>query len=345
VRQKLDHTGKIGIYPRLMKIENLLCKQPWGIRSLGIWGMGGIGKSTLAEAAFEQLSGDFEAACFIKDFDIAFQEKGAYGLLEEHLGKKLGLKNPVTREKLRHKRIMVVLDDVHKPVGATTFLGWFDLLGPRSLIIITSRDKQLLVQCRVKDIYEVQGLDEHEASPLFSRHVTYQNLVELVDYANGNPLALSIFGRELEGIKPPAMESAVGKLKRHLSIEIFDTFKKSYDALSDSEKEIFLVIVCFLRGDNVEYVIQLLAGCGFFPHVGIDVLVDKSLVFISDKRVKMHDLICNVGLKIIRDQIEETEMGYRFLDASNIQSLQEENEEPKAAPKQVLFVCHILIIL
>ena len=123
MRQKLDHTGKIGIYPRLMKIENLLCKQPWGIRSLGIWGMGGIGKSTLAEAAFEQLSGDFEAACFIKDFDIAFQEKGAYGLLEEHLGKKLGLKNPVTREKLRHKRIMVVLDDVHKPVGATTFLG------------------------------------------------------------------------------------------------------------------------------------------------------------------------------------------------------------------------------
>lgn len=335
VRQKLDLTGKIGIYSRLMKIENLLCKQPWGVRRLGIWGMGGIGKSTLAEAAFEQLSGDSEAACFIKDFDIAFQEKGAYGLLEEHLGKKLGLKNPVTREKLRHKRIMVVLDDVHNAVSATTFLGWFDLLGPRSLIIITSRDKQLLVQCRVKDIYEVKGLDKHEARQLFSRRESDKNIVKLVEYTNGNPLALITYRREL-GKTPSAMESAVQELKQHLSDDIFDTFKKSYDALSDSEKEIFLVIVCFLRGENVEYVMQLLAGCGFFPHVGIDALVDKSLVFKSENRVKMHDLIYDVGLKIIRDQREETEMGYRFLDASNIQTLQEENEiGENEDPKQV----------
>ncbi|EOA16009.1 hypothetical protein CARUB_v10004129mg, partial [Capsella rubella] len=345
VRQKLDLTSMIGIYPRLMEIENLLCKQPWSVHSLGIWGMGGIGKSTLAEEAFKQLSGDYEAACFIKDFDIAFQERGAYGLLEEHLGKKLGLKNPVTREKLRHKRIMVVLDDVHKPVGATTFLSWFDLLGPRSLIIITSRDKQLLVQCRVKDIYEVQGLDELEAQQLFSQRVIDEinspklveykkNLLKLVEYANGNPLALRIYCSELEGKKPPELDSAVLELKGHLSDKIFDAFKKSYDALSDSEKEIFLLIVCFLRGENVEYVMQLLSGCGFFPHVGIDALVDKGLVFLSDNRVKMHDLIYDVGLKIIRDQREETEMGYRFLDASNIQSIQEENEEPKDTPKQ-----------
>ncbi|KFK28601.1 hypothetical protein AALP_AA7G018700 [Arabis alpina] len=337
VRQKLDRTSKIGVYSRLKKIENLLCKQPWGIRSLGIWGMGGIGKTTLANAAFEQLlSGtDFEASCFIKDFDNAFQEKGVYGLLEEHLGKKLGLSGHVTRESLRDKRILLVLNDVDKLHGATTFLRSFGLLGSGSLIIITSRDKQLLVQCRVNEIYEVQGLNDDEALQLFSRcafgkEVTDQNLLrlsmDLVDYANGNPLALSIYGRELKGKAPSEMESAVRKIKQHLSDEIFDTFKRSYDALSDHEKEIFLVIVFSFRGEIVDNLMQFLSSCGFFPRVGIDVLADKGLVVILENRVQIHNLVYDVGLKIIKEQPEEIGMSYRFLEASNIQSLLEENE-------------------
>ncbi|KAL1195100.1 putative disease resistance protein [Cardamine amara subsp. amara] len=347
VRQKLDQTGKIGIYSRLMKIENLLCKQPWGIRSVGIWGMGGIGKTTLAEAAFEQLSaGDFEASCFIKDFDNAFQEKGVYGLLEENLGEKLLLRSPITREKLCNKRILLVLDDVHNPLSATKFLGWFELLGSGSMIIITSRDKQLIVQCRVNDIYKVQGLNEHEALQLFYRcalgkDVPHHNLPELyrnlVDYANGNPLALSVYGRELEGKNPSEMESAVRKLEQHFPDKIFHVLKRSYDALSERDKEIFLNIIFSFRGENVDNVKQFLSGCGFFPHVGIDVLVNKSLVTVSENRLQIHNLIHKVGLRIIKDQTEEIGNGYRLLDDFNIQSLVEEheieeNEDPKAPP-------------
>lgn len=96
-------------------------------------------------------------------------------------------------------------------------------------------------------------------------------------------------------------------------------------------------------------IMQFLAGCGFFPRVEIGVLVGKCLVTISENRVHVHSLIYKVGLKIIKDQTDEIGMRYRFLDASNIQSLLEDNEiredgEPEAISEPVLLVCHVLII-
>ncbi|KAH0853428.1 hypothetical protein HID58_093203 [Brassica napus] len=260
------------------------------------------------------------------DLEGAIGEKGVYGLLEKHLREKVGLSSQVTRlslliDTLRQKRILLVLDDVRKPLGATTFLSEFDWLGPGSLVIITSRDKQALVQCQVNDIYEVQGLNKHEALQLLSRcafakdvpdEILMELSMNLVDYAEGNPLALSIFGEELKGKTLSEMESVVGKLKRPLPVKIFNTLKISYDTLGDTEKEIFLEIVFSFRGVNIDDVMQFLEGCGYFPRVGIDVLMDKSLVTVSDNRVQMHNLIYDLGLQIIKDPTEETEMAYRF---------------------------------
>ncbi|KAL0714125.1 hypothetical protein Bca4012_021104 [Brassica carinata] len=87
VREKLNTTENIGIYSKLLRIENLIRKKPGGVRSLGLWGMAGTGKTTLAKTIFDQMSGDFEASCFIKDFHKEFHDKGLYSLLEEHFGK------------------------------------------------------------------------------------------------------------------------------------------------------------------------------------------------------------------------------------------------------------------
>ncbi|CAH2051493.1 unnamed protein product [Thlaspi arvense] len=72
---------------------------------------------------------------------------------------------------------------------------------------------------------------------------------------------------------------------------IMETFKKSYYKLNDNEKTMFLDIACFFSGENADYVMQLFEGCGFFPHVGIHVLVEKCLVTILENKIQMHNLI------------------------------------------------------
>ncbi|CDY35461.1 BnaC03g61990D [Brassica napus] len=344
VYEKLLPAEQIGISLRILEIEHLLCKQPWGIRRLGIWGMPGIGKTTLAKAVFDQISGGYEAFFFIKHFDKAFNEKGLHCLLEEHFGNILmelpRVCSSITRPSfpgdiLSKKRTLVVLDDVQNPLVAESFLGGFHWFGPGSLIIITSRDKQVFRHCQINHVYEVQSLNENEALQLFSHHAIGENLrekkfmklsMEVIDYASGNPLALSYYGKELKGKKLSEMRTTFLKLKLRTPYKIQDLFKRSYEALNDSEKNIFLDIACFFKGENVDYVMQLLEGCGFLPHIGIDVLVEKCLVTISENRVKMHRIIQDFGREIINGQVVQIERRRRLWEPWTIKFLLEDDK-------------------
>ncbi|XP_024010948.1 probable WRKY transcription factor 16 isoform X2 [Eutrema salsugineum] len=337
VNERLLHMGRIGIDSKVVDLENMINKQPLGIRCVGIWGMPGIGKTTLARAVFDQVSGGFDACCFIEDDDKATDENRLYRSLVEQLVKdQPGNSGTITklklrRDKLKNKRVLVVLDDVRNPVVVESFLEGFDWFGPESLVIITSRDKQVFRLCRINEIYEVQGLNEQEALKLFKLCASIEDmrepnlhklLMKLIKHANGNPLALSTYGRELTGKKrPPEMETALLELKERPPFKFVKAIKSSYCTLNDSEKNIFLDIACFFQGENVDYVMQLLEGCGFFPHVGIDVLVEKCLVTISESRVRMHNLIQDFGRKI---QIESRS---RLWEPHSIKYLLEDNED------------------
>ncbi|XP_013662912.2 probable disease resistance protein At4g19520 [Brassica napus] len=338
VREKLNTTENIGVYPKLLRIENLL--QPCGVCRIGLWGMAGIGKTTLAEAIFDQMSGGYEASCFIKDFNKKFHEKGLHSLLEEHFGKTLreefGVNSLITRpvllrNVLGQKRVLVVLDDVRKALDAELFLGGFNWFCPGSLIIITSRDKQVFSLCQVKQIYEVPGLNEDEAQQLFSRFafgkdIKHENLQKLlpkvIEYADGNPLALKYYGRKTRD-NPKEVENAFLTLEQSPPHEIYDAVKSTYDLLSSNEKNIFLDIVCLFRGESIDYVMHLLEGCGFFPRVGINVLVEKCLVSISQGKVVMHNLIQDIGRKIInrrkrRSRLWKPSSIKHFLEDKNV---------------------------
>ncbi|KAL1218394.1 Disease resistance protein RRS1B [Cardamine amara subsp. amara] len=353
VYEKLFYMERIGIYSKLLEIEKMVSKKPFGIRFLGIWGMPGIGKTTFAKAVFDQMSGEFDACCFIEDYDKSIHDKGLYHLLEEQfLEEKPGADHgtiiafSLLRNKLNNKRVLVVLDGVRNPLVAEPFLGGFDWFGPKSRIIITSRDKQVLRLCGFNQIYEVRGLNEKEALQLFLQRASIKDMEEkslheltmkVIKHANGHPLALNIYGRELKHKrKLSEMETTFLKLKRRPPFEIVDAFKSSYDTLSDSEKNIFLDIACFFNGENVDYVMQLLEGCGLFPHVGIDVLVGKSLVSVSENRVWMHNLIQDVGREIINEETVQIERRSRLWEPLIIKYLLEHkaNVEPKTTIKR-----------
>ena len=62
--------------------------QTSGVRVLGFYGMGGVGKSTLATAVFDRLSqsGKFYRSCFVPDIrDRVQQQDGAENLQQKML--------------------------------------------------------------------------------------------------------------------------------------------------------------------------------------------------------------------------------------------------------------------
>lgn len=71
------------------------------------------------------------------------------------------------------------------------------------------------------------------------------------------------------------------KLKDGLNGEIMEALKISYDGLDENEKNIFLDIACFFKGKCKCEVVQILDSCGFRSVIGLDVLIEKSLLTIS----------------------------------------------------------------
>ncbi|ESR55155.1 hypothetical protein CICLE_v10023434mg, partial [Citrus x clementina] len=80
-------------------------------------------------------------------------------------------------------------------------------------------------------------------------------------------------------------------------------FSEGYDGLDDKEKNIFLDVACFFQGEDVNLVMNFLNASGFYPEIGISVLVDKSLILISNNnKITMHDLKQEFGQEIIREE-------------------------------------------
>ena len=95
-------------------------------------------------------------------------------------------------------------------------------------------------------------------------------------------------------------EGELDKLKRIPNMEIQRVLQISYDYLNDNEKDIFLDIACFFLWEYNDYVTKIVDSCNFFPISGIKALINKSLITISDNKIKMHDLLQEMGREVVR---------------------------------------------
>ena len=125
----------------------------------------------------------------------------------------------------------------------------------------------------------------------------------VVKYSGGLPLALKVLGSFLYGKTTKEWESALKRLERESENEILDILKISFDGLRETEKKIFLDIACFYRGEDRDYVTKIIDYCDFDPVIGIRVLIDKSLIEISNgNRLRMHNLLQEMGQQIVKRQ-------------------------------------------
>ncbi|KAI9127086.1 hypothetical protein K1719_001645 [Acacia pycnantha] len=251
--------GLVGIDNHIQKIEELLHEA----RIVGIWGMGGIGKTTLARAVFHKLKEQFEASSFVGNVREQLtrigldelQKKCLEELLKDEDVKAYNLKSTFVKSRLHRKKILLIFDDVDNSIAIEDLIKVCDWFGKGSRIIITSRDMQVLKNTFASTTYHVPQLDSHQALHLFSLKAFKQNepsksYLELskwvVDYCGGNPLALIVLGCFLHGRGNEEWESARKKLNQTLHKDIFIVLKLSFDGLDDTQKNIFLDLAFFL---------------------------------------------------------------------------------------------------
>ncbi|KAL2576966.1 hypothetical protein AAZX31_16G114700 [Glycine max] len=292
---------------------------------IGIHGIGGIGKTTLAIAVYNLIACHFDGSCFLKDLrEKSNKQELQYLqiiLLWEILGEKeINLASveqgaSIIQHRLQRKKVLLILDDVDKHEQLQAIVGrpcWF---GPGSRVIITTRDKQLLASHGVKRTYEVKLLNESNALQLLTWKSfktekvdpSYkEDLNDVVIYASGLPLALEVIGSNLFGKSIEEWKSAIKQYKRIPSIQILEILKVSFDALEEEQKNVFLDIACCFNRYALTEVIDILrAHYGDCMKYHIGVLVEKSLIkkfswYGRLPRVTMHDLIEDMGKEIVR---------------------------------------------
>ncbi|KAK4718970.1 hypothetical protein R3W88_017308 [Solanum pinnatisectum] len=66
-------------------------------------------------------------------------------------------------------------------------------------------------------------------------------------------------------------------------------------------KDMFLHIACFFRGKQKNYVMKKLNKLGFISEMGINILTERSLLYVSEGTIEMHDWIVQMGRLVARD--------------------------------------------
>ena len=65
----------VGMDSHIENMVSLLCIGSDDVRMVGIWGMAGIGKTTIAEAVYQKICTQFEGCCFLSNVREKSQKK------------------------------------------------------------------------------------------------------------------------------------------------------------------------------------------------------------------------------------------------------------------------------
>ncbi|QHO24662.1 TMV resistance protein N [Arachis hypogaea] len=316
----------VGVESRVEEvIEMLKDQQQENPLLLGIWGMGGSGKTTISKAIYNKLFREFEGRCFLLNIrEVWDQDNGILYLQQQLLSyifrtTKIKVENiesgkSILEKRLGQKKILLVLDDVDKLEQLNSLAASREWFCPGSIIIITTRDEHLLRCLRIDKLYSMKELNDKESIELFSWHAfkepcpkeEFASLAnEVVSYCERLPLALEVIGSHLFNRKVYEWRSVLNKLKTIPNNDVQKKLKISFDGLSDDrDREIFLDVAFFFIGMDKNDVIDILNGCGHSAEIGTNVLMERCLITVDTKgKLGMHGLLRDMGREVIRESL------------------------------------------
>ncbi|KAG7589920.1 Toll/interleukin-1 receptor homology (TIR) domain [Arabidopsis suecica] len=371
IMQPVDFSDIVGMEAHMELLNSLLSMESEDeVRMIGIWGMGGIGKTTIARCLFDRFSRTFPARCFLENVSKIYRNHNLSYLREKFLSTTLGL----CEEKMKlsgvelgpqeimarfgHRKVFVVLDNVDdmKQVHALAKeCCWF---GPGSRIIITTRDKGLLKSCEVRTVYEVKCLDTGDALQLFNQLAfeggrppseIYEKLSIRASWlTQGLPAAIEAYGlffRRMTSLKE--WDDALCRFVEAPDKNVMEILKISYDGLEETDKNVFLHVACLFNGEPLRRATTLLDDGELQVCLGLKLLAEKSLIEITaGGYIKIHNLVDQTARAVVnKKSVQRSQRRSVLWDPYEIYKLLERNDMSEPTNCMALHMCDMVFPL
>ncbi|XP_077228770.1 disease resistance protein At4g27190-like [Tasmannia lanceolata] len=313
-------------------------------KKIGIWGMGGVGKTTVMKSLNNsaEITQLFEIVIWVtvsKDWSLRNVQNEIAKRLSLNLGSDESNDNMATRiyQKLERKKFILLLDDMWEKIELDNVGIPHINLENRSKIVLTTRRLQVCKSMDTDVEIKVDILSEEEAWKLFQNKVgdvvenpSIQSLAkDVIKECDGLPLSIIVVGGSLrKEDNVHVWKNALNELRSPTTCEIedmeeqvFKRLKFSFDRLNnDNTKNCFLYGALYPEDHEIpiDELIEYWRGEGFINGAGaydkghaiVKHLIDASLFESAETdSVKMHDVIRDLALRIT----SPTGEGCRFL--------------------------------
>ncbi|XP_077214021.1 putative disease resistance protein At4g27220 [Tasmannia lanceolata] len=307
-----------------------------GINIIGVYGMGGVGKTTLVEQVGKQAKDEKLCDEVVK---VTISQNQDLKKIQGELAEKLGLKFEENNEEVRadlllkrlkqEKKVLIILDDLWDRLDLTKVGIPYGSTQKGCQIIITTRrlDVCSMMNCQKK--IEVQGLPEQDSWNLFKEKAEVVETDELQSLARevakeckGLPLAIVTVARALKGKGSSIWANALEELKQSsarniegVEKEVYSRLELSYNYIESEEAKLCFLFCCVFPEDRnikVGLLMRYMMGERVFKGVNnfekawnriltlVEKLKDSCLLLDGDTKgcVKMHDVVRDVAILI-----------------------------------------------
>ncbi|KAG8492275.1 hypothetical protein CXB51_009939 [Gossypium anomalum] len=270
------------------------------INMIGLWGMGGAGKTTLVHEVGSLAQ---KLNLFDKVVITTVSQKPNFERIQDHIAGYIGfdIKNEKGRRSekelwLRLKnepRILIILDDIWESIDLKKKIGipiGDDHKGCK--VLLTTRGQQVCRAMGCQNVVQLDCLDDDEAWTLFEKKAGLNDLSDdsikilanqIVKKCRGLPIAIVPLGSALKGKTHHEWQAAYRRLKDHRLTEIQDVneenayvcLEASFDHLKNMETKTCFLLCSLFPEDDVIYVENLVGyAWGLELYKGMDSIKD-----------------------------------------------------------------------